>query len=74
MQAGASHDVALQRVDQRAEQRRTLPNPVGQGGALELDARTPVDLRLAVERQVVAELDHQHVRQQAGSRAAAADR
>ena len=48
MQAVASHDVALQRVHQRAEQRRTLPDPIGQGRALEIDARARVGPRLAV--------------------------
>ena len=62
------------RVHQGAEQRGTLSDPVGKGGALKLDALPRVDLRLAVERQVVAELGHQHVRQQAGSCAAATDR
>ena len=44
MQAGASHDMVLQRVHQRAEQRRTLPDPIGKGGALELDPFAGVDL------------------------------
>jgi hypothetical protein len=45
----------------RSEQEGCSPHPVGQGGAIKLDPLTGVDLRLAVERQMVCVLADDHV-------------
>jgi len=39
-------------------------HPIGQNGAVEHDAVAREDLRLAVERQTLAELGDRHLRQQ----------
>ena len=44
------------------QQSRGTPHPVGQGGAVEDDTLTGEDLRLPVQRKVVGELRHQHLR------------
>ncbi len=43
------------------EQEGRFADPVGERGAVEMDALPGVDLRLAVERQMVGELAHQHM-------------
>lgn len=50
-----------QPVDHEAEVEGRGAGPVRQGAAVDLDAGTRQDLALAVERQVVRELGHQHV-------------
>ena len=74
MQHGARQDMPGQRIDQRPQQRRRLADPIGQGRALQLDALAGVDLALAVQRQVVGVLGHQHMGEQPRRGAAAADR
>lgn len=69
----AREGVPGQRVHQRAQQRRRLPDPVGERRALQFDAVAGVDSALAVERQVVGVLGHQHVGEQARRRPPALD-
>jgi hypothetical protein len=63
----ATHDVALERVDQRVEERGRAPDPVGEGGAGKVDALARVDARLAIERQMVGVFGHQHMCEQPGT-------
>ena len=49
------------------------PHPIGQNGAVEHDPVAREDLRLAVERHVLAELRDRHLRQQRLGRDAALD-
>ena len=60
-------------VGQRREQRGRLADPVGQGGAVEVEPVALEDLALAIERQVVGVLADQHMGEQAGTGAAALD-
>jgi len=73
VQRGASADVAADRLGQRREQEHRLPDPIGQRRAVEVHALPCINPRLAVQRRVVAVLRHQHMRDQAGPRAAALD-
>lgn len=73
MQDPAAEDVPGERVHQGAQQRGRLPDPVGERRALQFHALAGVDPALAVERQVVGVLRHQHMGEQARRRAAAAD-
>ena len=66
-------DVAAHGVRQRLEQPRRAGYPVRQRGALDHHALAGVDLALAVQRQVVAELAHQHLRDDASAAQAALD-
>ncbi len=61
VQRGAGPDVAADRLGQGREQERGLPDPVGQRRAVEVHAFAAIDDGLAVERQVVAVLGHQHM-------------
>ena len=71
MDLRASEDVLLDSVNHRIEQPGRLSNPVAQGRAVELESVTGIDFSLAMQRQVVAVLPHQQVRQQARRGAAA---
>jgi len=51
-----------------------MPDPVGQGGALDLDALACQDCRLAVERQTVEILADHHAGDETRTRAALLDR
>jgi hypothetical protein len=64
MEGRAAHDVALERVDQGAEERGRAPDPVGERGAGKVDALASIDARLAVERQMVGVFGHQHMGEQ----------
>ena len=64
----ARHDLAADPVRQRLNQPCGLANPTRQRGAVEVHAVTGVNLSLALERQVIAELRDQHMSQQARSR------
>lgn len=61
MERTPSQDVPAYRLGQGRQQRRSRSNPIGQGQAVEFDAFSGVDLSLAVKRQVVAVLGHQHI-------------
>ena len=64
----------LNRVDQGREQLTGSTYPTCQRGALNLNSLASVDLRLAIERQMIAELRDQHVGQQPWSGKTAFDR
>jgi len=64
MELLGGHDVACQRFDQRIEEPETPGHPFGHGGALELNPFTGVDLRLPIQRQVIAVLRDQDVGEQ----------
>ena len=74
MQRRAAHHVPFERVDQRVEEPGRAPHPIGQRGAGEIDALPGIDARLAIEREVVGVLGHQHMREQPGTGTAALDR
>jgi transposase InsO family protein len=73
VEAVTRDDMPLQRVDQRAQQGEDLANPVGKGRAFQRGAGAGIDVALAIQRQVIAELRRQHVRKQSGARPATAD-
>jgi aspartate oxidase len=50
------HHIARQRLDERIEQPETAGDPFGHRGAFQLHAFTRVDLRLAIQRQVIGVL------------------
>jgi hypothetical protein len=60
-------------VGERREQRGGLADPVGEGGAVEVEPVALEDLGLAIERQVVGVLADQDMGEQARARAAALD-
>src|ERR1700733_15267650 len=66
--------VLLNRVDQGREQLTGSTYPTCQRRALNLNSLASVDLRLAIERQMIAELRDQHVGQQPWSGKTAFDR
>ena len=68
------HHMAAERLHQRRQQPAAITDPVGQGRAIKLDPLSGIDLRLAVQRQVIGVLGHQHVREQSRSGQAARDR
>jgi hypothetical protein len=74
MQLLGRHDMLSDRLDQRRQQPGRLADPIGQRGAVEVDALAPIDARLPVERQMIAVLADQHMGQQPGPRPAALDR
>lgn len=57
----APQGVARKRFDERREKRRGFANPIGEGRAGEIDALARVDLRLAIERQVIAVFEDEDV-------------
>ncbi len=65
MQLGGAEHVALEGANQRIEQVEALAHPFGERRAFQLDAFSGVDLRLAVQGQVIGVLRHQHVCEQA---------
>jgi hypothetical protein len=58
-------DVLADRGDHRIEQPGGLSDPVAQGRAVEVQSLAGIDLGLAVQRQMIAELSHQQMRQHA---------
>jgi hypothetical protein len=66
--------VPFQRIDQRAEQCRSLAHHVRQRRAAQVDVRTGVLFRLPMQRLVVAILRHRDVGEQPSTRAATANR
>ena len=64
----------LNRVHERAKQIACAAHPTGQGGARYLNSLSGVDLRLPVQRQMVAELRDDHMGKQAWARKSALDR
>jgi hypothetical protein len=60
-------------VGERREQRGGLADPVGEGGAVEIEPIALEDLALAIERQVVGVLADQHMREQARAGATTLD-
>jgi hypothetical protein len=68
------HDVLADRLDERLHQPDGLADPKGERRAVELDTLAGIDAGLAVERQVVAILADQHVREKPRTRPAALDR
>ncbi|MCY1365874.1 hypothetical protein D9M69_527450 [compost metagenome] len=55
-----------QRIDQRLELHAGLPDPLRQRRTSDSQAGAAEDLFLSVQRQMVGELGHHHMRQQAG--------
>ena len=74
MQRRRRHDVVADRLDQRRGDPDRLADPVRQHGAVEIDAVAGINVGLPIERQVIAVLGDQHMRQQPGARPAALDR
>ena len=66
-----AQDVAAHGIGQGLEQPRRAGHPVRQRGTFDHHALAGVDLALAVKGQVVAELAHQHLRDDAGASQAA---
>ena len=66
--------MALHGIGQGLQQRRRLADPAGERRAVEIDPLAGEDPGLAVERQVITVLRDQHMRQKAGTGAAALDR
>jgi len=64
VQRGAGPDVAADRLGQGHKREHRLSDPVGQRRAVEVHALPRIDPRLAVQRQVVAALRRQHMRDQ----------
>jgi hypothetical protein len=58
------HDVIAERGNKWRQQLTGCTYPPGEGGADQIDAFTREDLRLAIERQVVTILRHQHMCQE----------
>lgn len=74
MQLRGRQYVAANGVDQRAQQRAGGADPARQQRAIEVDTFAGVNDGLAVQRQMIGELCHQDVRQQAGAGDTALDR
>jgi hypothetical protein len=74
MQPVAGKHMAAQRGGERRQQGAGLADPVGHGRARQIDALTGIDLRLTIERQMIAILRGQHMGNQAGRGLAALDR
>ena len=70
----AGQHMAPDGIGQGLQQRRRLADPAGQRRAVEFDALAGEDAGLTVERQVIAILRDQHMREKAGSGSAALDR
>lgn len=66
-------DVAADRIGQRLQQGGGFADPVGQGGAVEVEAVTLEDLALAVERQMIGIFAHQHMGEETRTRPTALD-
>ena len=63
---GAEH-MAADSLDQWLEQGARPTDPVGERGAVEIDAFAGVDLALPIQRQVIGILGNQHVGEQPGT-------
>lgn len=74
MQFLRAQHMPAQHIDQRTQQTAAGTDPIGQRTVVQLDAFARIDLALPVQRQVIAELCHQHMRQQARASKAALDR
>ena len=74
MKLVACEHVLLYRIHQRREQLACSTDPARQRGALDRHSLAGIDLRLAIERKMIAELRDQHVGQQSGSGKTAFDR
>jgi hypothetical protein len=74
MQDGTGAGMAADRLGERREQELGLPDPVGECGAVKLNAFAGVDTRLPVQWLVVAELRDHHVSDQARAWPPALDR
>lgn len=61
-------------VGEGLEQARRAADPVGEGRSVEIDPLTLEDLALAIERQVISVLRHQHMGQQAWTGSTTLDR
>ena len=68
------HGMLADRLGQGCQQRRRRSDPIGQGGTVEIDAFAGIDLGLAVQRQMVGILGHQHMGEQSRARPPALDR
>src|SRR5262245_15093098 len=71
---GPRHNVLFDLLGQRLQQPCRLAHPVGEQGAIKLDAIARVDLGLPVEREMIAIFRDRHVGQYAGVRLPARDR
>lgn len=56
-----------QRLDERLQQIAGLGDPACQRGAIQIDTLAGIDLRLPIERQMVAEISRRHVGQKSGA-------
>jgi hypothetical protein len=65
MDLRGGEDVPLDPGDDRIEQPSRLADPIAQRRAVEVQSFPGIDLGLAIQRQVVAVLRHQQMRQQA---------
>ena len=61
----AGHHLGCSQLDERGEQPGHVAEPFGALAAIDLDAGARIDLGLAIERNVVAELGDDHVREKA---------
>ena len=68
------HHMRRDGIDQRAQQRRRLANPVRQRRAIQIDPVTGIDLGLSIQRQMVAVFRHQHMCEQTRTGKAAGNR
>ena len=68
------HDVPSDLIDQRREQLTGRAYPSGQSRTAKVYSFPGIDLRLPIQRQVICELRHQHMRQQTGAGQALIDR
>jgi hypothetical protein len=69
-----AENVAGERFGERIEQMESAPDPLGQGGALELHALPGVDLGLPVQGLVIGVLRDEDVSKQCGACHPAIDR
>jgi hypothetical protein len=74
MELVGGQDVSRQGIEQRLQQCRRTADHAREGRAFELDAFARIDPALAVEREVVGVLAHQHMCQQPRANQAAGDR
>ena len=73
-QGPAGQHIAPDGIGQRLQQRRRLADPAGERRAVEIDAIAGEDPGLAIQRQVIAVLRDQHMRERAGAGSATLDR
>lgn len=70
-QLGRTLQIRDQRIEDRPQLESGPSDPVGQGGTVEIDALTAVDLRLAIQRKMVGVFAGQHMRHRSFGRQAA---